>query len=209
MLIDEKVRDFINKLASDLPAPGGGGVAALTGALAAGLISMVCHLTIGRDGYENVEQEMQKALLQSDQLHEKLTNLIDEDGNAFSGVIAAFKMPKELPEDKEKRAQAIQVGYKQAIDVPFAIAMTSLEVLELAKKLVLKANTTAVSDIGVAVLNAYAAIEGAVMSININLASIKDENYVLEKKEQIKNLLDEGEKLKTYIYQEVNRILTK
>ncbi len=209
MLADQKITEFIADLASDLPAPGGGSVAALSGALAAGLLSMVCHLTIGKKGYESVDSQMQAALIKSDNLHKKLTGLIDEDTEAFNQLMATFKMPKESDEDKTKRTAAIQTAYKKAADVPLAIAATCLEVLELGQSMVASANTNAISDIGVAALNGYAAVESGVMNVSINLPSIKDEAYVAEKRQELEKLLSESRKIKDNTYEEVYRIINK
>lgn len=192
MLIEMKVKDFVAELASDSPAPGGGSVAAISGALGAGLISMVCRLTIGKKGYEAVQADMEAALVKSDELHKRLVNLVDEDTNAFNAVMAAFKMPKDTPEEKEKRTAAIQTAFKKAADIPYTIAVTCAEVLTLAEALADKANTNAISDIGVAALSAYSGLEGAVMNVKINLPSIKDQEYVETKKQEITKLQEQG-----------------
>lgn len=207
MLVNKKINEYIADLASDLPAPGGGSVAALTGALGASLLAMVCHLTIGKEEFADIEDEVKLALQKSDDLREKLTILVDEDAQAFSSVIKAFKLPKDTPEEKEARTNAIQTGYKKAADIPFTIATTSLEVLILAKSLVTLSNPNVITDVGVAALNAHASVESAIMNVNINLPSIKDEVYVNEKKQQLDNILRESKKLRDEIYLDVNKML--
>lgn len=207
MLVEMKVSDFIAELASDSPAPGGGSVAAVSGALGAGLLSMVCRLTIGKKGYEAVQADMESALVKSDELHKRLVSLIDEDTNAFNAVMAAFKMPKESPEEKEKRTAAIQTAFKKAADIPFNIAVTCEEVLTLAESLVNKANTNAISDIGVAALSAHSGLEGAVMNVKINLPSIKDQDYVNSKKQEITKLVEQGQKKRDNAYNAVIKML--
>lgn len=207
MLVEMKVKEFIAELASDSPAPGGGSVSAVSGALAAGLVAMVCRLTIGKKGYEEVQSEMEQALAKAEALHQKLTQLVDDDTNAFNEVMAAFKMPKETEEEKEARKAAIQEAYKKAADVPYTIAKTCLEVLTLAEGIVNKVNTNAISDIGVASLAAHTGLEGAVMNVKINLPSIKDEAYVNNRKKEIEEFLKQGGASKDKIYQAVCKML--
>lgn len=207
MLVEMKVKEFIAELASDSPAPGGGSVSAVSGALAAGLVAMVCRLTIGKKGYEEVQSEMEQALAKAEALHQKLTQLVDDDTNAFNEVMAAFKMPKETDEEKEARKAAIQEAYKKAADVPYTIAKTCLEVLALAEGIVNKVNTNAISDIGVASLAAHTGLEGAVMNVKINLPSIKDEAYVNNRKKEIEEFLKQGGASKDKIYQAVCQML--
>lgn len=209
MLAEKKLEEFIALLASDAPAPGGGGVAALSGAMGAGLISMVCNLTIGKKGYEEFEAELKKALNESQLLHKKLTNLIDEDANAFSSVIAAFKMPKETDEEKTIRSAAVQTAYKKAADIPYKIATTCLEVLELGQNVMDISNTNVISDVGIAAISGYAGLEGGVMNVNVNLPSIKDETYVKEREQQLQDMLSRGKSLRDSICQRVNDIISK
>ncbi len=197
----------MNDLASSLPAPGGGSVAALTGALGASLLAMVCHLTIGKEEFADIEANLQVALQKSDELRDRLTRLVDEDAQAFSSVIKAFKMPKDTAEEKAARTNAIQTGYKKAADIPYTIATTSLEVLVLAKNLIPLSNPNVITDVGVAALNAQASVESAIMNVNINLPSIKDEVYVNDRKRNIDNLLSQSNTLKNEIGENVNKML--
>jgi glutamate formiminotransferase/formiminotetrahydrofolate cyclodeaminase len=110
-LVSMKVNSFLSELASSSPAPGGGSVAALAGSLGAALSSMVCNLTIGKEKYADVQSEIKDTLKKSEQLRKELTNLIDEDTEAFNDVMKAFKMPKDTGELKSKRSKGIQEGY--------------------------------------------------------------------------------------------------
>ncbi|NLB88437.1 MAG: cyclodeaminase/cyclohydrolase family protein, partial [Syntrophomonadaceae bacterium] len=184
-------------------------VAALSGALGAGLISMVCNLTIGKKGYEQYQSELEKALAESEDLQKKLTELIDKDANAFNGVIAAYKMPKETDEEKALRSAAIQTAYKQAADIPFQIATTCLEVLELGQSIVDISNTNVISDVGIAAISGYAGLECGIMNVNVNLPYIKDETYVKEKNEQLNDMLSRGKVLRDLLCQKVNDIISK
>ncbi len=208
MLADKTINEFMADLASDLPAPGGGGVAALSGALAAGLLSMVCHLTIGKKGYESVEGQIKEVLVKSDSLHKELICLIDDDANVFNQVIASFKLPKETEEDKAARTAAIQDAYKRAAEIPFMIASTCLEVLELGQSMLGISNVNVISDIGVAAINGLAGVEAGVMNVNVNLPFIKDAAYVEQKKDALEQLLNASRVIKENINTEVYKIIS-
>lgn len=188
MLIKKTLEDFLDEVASKSPAPGGGSSAALAGSLAASLVSMVCHLTIGKKGYENVENIMKKTLLQSEDSREKLMDLIDRDTNAFDGVIAAFRMPKNTEKEQKERKHAIQEGYKIAADVPLTTARYCDQLWEHIQTVAEKGNKNSLSDAGVASLLNYAGITGAIFNVQINLDSIKDQVYSTEVKKKIINL---------------------
>jgi glutamate formiminotransferase/formiminotetrahydrofolate cyclodeaminase len=187
-LASMKINTFLSELASSSPAPGGGSIAALSGSLGAALSSMVCNLTIGKEKYTNVQDEIKKVLKKSEEIRKRLTILIDEDTQAFNDVIKAFKMPKEPDEQKKKRSQAIQEGYKKAASVPLDTAKTCEKILDLAKVVAEKGNQNSITDSAVSALMAQAGIESAVLNVNINLGSIKDETFV-------KNISSELDKL--------------
>lgn len=203
MLVDKNIKEFLDELSSSSPAPGGGGVAALSGALGAALVSMVCHLTIGKKGYENVSDEMNENLKKSNVLKENLTLLIDEDTNAFNKVMAAYKMPKETDEDKQKRRNAIQDALKNAANVPLDVMKQCVNVLSLAKIVSEKGNKNAVSDAGVAALMSLAGLNSAALNIEINLSGIKDKKFVSEMKNEVETLTSNGERIKDEIIKTV------
>ncbi|UCF12054.1 MAG: cyclodeaminase/cyclohydrolase family protein, partial [Thermoplasmatales archaeon] len=177
-LVSMKVGDFLSELASDSPAPGGGSVAALAGSLGTALSSMVCNLTIGKEKYADVQQEIKDTLKKSEQLGKELIKLIDEDTEAFNDVIKAFKMPKETDEQKEKRKQAIQKGYKTAAKVPLETAKTCEKILDIAMVVAKKGNKNSITDAAVSALMAQAGVKSAILNIKINLGSIKDDKFV-------------------------------
>ena len=203
MLVDKNIKEFLDELSSSSPAPGGGSVAALSGALGAALVSMTCHLTIGKKGYESVSDEMNEVLKKSNVLKENLTLLIDEDTNAFNKVMAAYKMPKETDEEKEKRRDAIQDALKNAANVPLDVMKQCVNVLSLAKIISEKGNKNAVSDAGVAALMSLAGLNSAALNIEINLSGIKDEKFVSEMKNEVKTLTVNGERIKDEIIKTV------
>ena len=204
MLVQLSVEDFNRELGSNSPAPGGGSVAALSGALGAELISMVCKLSIGKKGYEAFDGELNEGLRKTEAFSKSLLKRIDLDTDAFKDVMAAFKMPKEPEEAKKARTDAIQRGYKEAVQSPLGIARECLDVLRVAKRLLGKSNANALSDLGVASLQAHAGLEGAIMNVKINIPSIKDEKFVAETSSEISTLLEEGRAAKENIYKYVS-----
>ena len=204
MLVQLSVEDFNRELGSNSPAPGGGSVAALSGALGAELVSMVCKLSIGKKGYEAFDGELNEGLRKTESLSKSLLKRIDLDTDAFKDVMAAFKMPKEPEDAKKARTDAIQRGYKEAVQSPLGIARECLDVLRVAKTLLGKSNANALSDLGVASLQAHAGLEGAVMNVKINIPSIKDEKFVAETSSEISTLLEQGRAAKENIYKYVS-----
>lgn len=207
MLVKMSIEEFSRVLASNAPAPGGGSVAALSGALGADLVAMVCNLSLGKEGYEAFQDQIAAALDKAQGLSKSLLESVDRDTEAFNGVMAAFKMPKGTEEEKSARREAIQRGYKDAIQSPLGIARRCLEVLELAESLLGKSNTNALSDLGVASQQAHAGLEGAVMNVKINIPSIKDEKFVAETKSEISSLLQKGSKVSQDVYKYVSENL--
>jgi len=177
-LASMKIDRFLSELSSSSPAPGGGSVAALSGSLGAALSSMVCNLTLGKDKYLDVQDEIKQVLEKSEKLKKKLIKLIDEDTNAFNDVIKAFKMPKDLDIQKEKRKKAIQEGYKKAAKVPLETAKLCEEIIDLSLIVAQKGNKNSITDSAVSALMAQAGVESAILNVKINLGSIKDIKFV-------------------------------
>ena len=174
------VGDFLDSLAARQSAPGGGGAAALTGSQAAALLSMVANFTLGNKKYAAVEAEMTGYLAQSETLRHLLLVLADEDVAAFNGVAACYAMPKESDAEKAARSAAIQAALQEAARVPMSTAERSVEVMQLAAAVGAKGNTNMVSDAAVALYLAHAALQAAIVNVNINLKSIKDATFVAE-----------------------------
>lgn len=189
MLIDKKVSNFLNELASNSPTPGGGSVAALAGALGAALISMVGNLTVGKKKYEDVEEEIKRILSSSEKLRYELSQLIEEDVKVFNNFMSTYKMPKETEDEKKIRAEKIQESLIEAAKVPLKVAHKCLDILSLSKEVAEKGNINVVSDAGVAALLAEAALESAILNVKINLKMIKDEKTKEEFSSSIQELL--------------------
>jgi len=198
MLIDKKVSNFLNELASNSPTPGGGSVAALAGALGAALISMVGNLTVGKKKYEDVEEDIKKILSSSEKLRYELSQLIEDDVKVFNNFMATYKMPKETENEKKIRTEKMQEALIKAAKVPLRVAYKCLDILSLSKEVAEKGNINVVSDAGVAALMAEAALESAILNVKINLKMIKDEKTKEELSSSIQELLlkEKGQKEK-------------
>ena len=189
MLIDKKVSNFLDELASNSPTPGGGSVAALAGALGAALISMVGNLTIGKKKYEDVEEDIKKIIGSSEKLRYELSQLIEEDVKVFNNFMATYKMPRETEDEKKMRTEKIQEALIEAARVPLRVAYKCMEILSLSKEVAEKGSINTVSDAGVAALMAEAALESAILNVKINLKMIKDEKVRTELSSSIKEIL--------------------
>jgi glutamate formiminotransferase/formiminotetrahydrofolate cyclodeaminase len=173
-LVGLTVRAFADEVSMDSPAPGGGSVAALCGALGAGLAAMVANLTVGKKGYEKVFDDLKRAAVSAQGLKDDLLRLVDEDTRAFNRVMDAFRMPKATGEQVRERDAAVEDASKGATRVPLEVLKRSVDLLRLAKEVAKKGNKNSVSDAGVAGLAAQAAADGAYYNIRINLPGIKD-----------------------------------
>jgi methenyltetrahydrofolate cyclohydrolase len=177
MYIDQPIRYFMDKLASKSPEPGGGSVAALTGALGAALVSMVGNLTLGKEKYKDVQPQIEQLLKESEKLRAEMQDLIQKDTEAYGALSGVYKMPKNTDEEKAARTAKMQEALKIACHVPFEIGLKSLEIAKLAQRAADIGNVGAVSDAGVAVLLAQACAQSAALNVKINVNSIKDDAY--------------------------------
>ena len=189
MLTEKTISKFLDELASNSPAPGGGSVAALSGALGAALISMVCNLTIGKKKYLTVENEMRHILEQSEQLRKTFTASIVQDTDAFNKVMEAYGLPKEMENQKALRSAAIQGATKEAALVPLQVMNHVIDALALAKIAAEKGNIGCISDAGASAVMLHAASESAALNVQINLKSIKDTDFVGWKSEETVSFL--------------------
>ena len=188
MLANLKITEYLEKAAAGTAVPGGGSVAALNASLAAGLTEMVANLTIGKKGYEAVTEEMNDISGRAAELREKLTAAIDRDAEAYSAVMAAFKLPKATDPEMELRRQEIQKAFKQAALVPLEVANHAVSVIDLAGRAVDSGNKNAVTDGVVAAMNARTAALAALYNVKINLVSIEDDEFVKGLTREINNL---------------------
>lgn len=181
---------FLDDLASERPTPGGGGAAAISGAMGAALVSMVCNLTIGKPKYAEVEADLKEVLVKSERLRGELTQAITDDVKAFDAVMGAYGLPKgETDEAKAARTAKIQAALKEATDVPLECARLCAEVVKLAEVTADKGNLNVISDAGVAVQSAYAGLMSAALNVRVNAASIKDREFADGRLGELESLL--------------------
>lgn len=199
-LHNASVLEFIRDLGSSAPAPGGGSVAAMNGAMAAALIEMVANLTIGNAKYETVHEEMKSIQKQVSQIKEDFVHYINKDSAAFMELMGAFKLPKDTEVEKELRKAEIQRTTKQAALVPYKIGTLAHTLLPLAEIVIVKGNMNAITDGMIAVMNARAAVKNAFLNVKINLESIQDAEFV-------KQLADRMEEIETELDAEEARLL--
>ena len=192
------VRDFQAALASSSPTPGGGTAAAISLGQASALTIMVCDLTLGKDKWQDGWNAANSALSSSVRIMSRAGELADEDSNAFDGVMASFKLPKDTDEEKNIRRTAIRNATLGATETPFETAELALRLLKLLPELATKGNANAVSDIGVAGLLASAACKGALFNVDINLDSLP-EDMATEIRKSAPLILDESRDLSRQI----------
>ena len=189
MFTEQQLQTFLDQLASRASTPGGGSAAAIMGAMGAALISMVANLTVGKKKYEDVEAEMQGFLEQSEALRTRLTGMIQADVDVFDKVMAAYGMARETEADNEQRSRAIQAALKEATDVPLACAQLCADVIELCRPVAEKGNLNVISDAGVAVLAAHAALRSAALNVYINIGGIRDSDFVNDRRKKLEFVL--------------------
>lgn len=182
---------FLDALASAAPTPGGGGAAALMGAMGAALVSMVANLTIGKKGHETQEPQMRQILAESEALRQRLAAMVAEDAVAFDGLMAAYRLPKASDHEKVRRTEAIQAGLKAATLAPLACARAAAEGVRLAAKAVEIGNVNVISDVGVGVLASWAALRSAALNVHINAPQIRDLDFTDQVLTELEALLSE------------------
>jgi len=208
MYINKPLENFLEDTASGTPTPGGGSVAALVGSLGAALLCMVANFTVGKPKYKIVEKDVKEILKKTEELKNNLSALIQEDVEAYGKFAQASKMPKETPQMKKKRAQALQKALKEAAEVPWRTAEASFQVIELGQKLLPKGNPNLVTDIAVGVLLAEAALQSAVVNVEINLSFIKDEEYKKEKSKSLSRISSRAFQMKNEVVEKIQKKLT-
>ena len=201
MARSETIEAFLDGLASSAPTPGGGGAAAISGAMGAALLSMVCNLTIGKKKYVEVEAELKDVLAKSEALRATLTGMIADDVAAFDAVMGAYGLPKATDEEKAARAETIQAALKVATDVPLACCRTCREVIDLAQAVAEKGNLNVISDAGVAVLSAHAGLRSAALNVYVNAKGLDDRAFAEERLSELETLLGDAGTLNETVYE--------
>jgi len=192
-LLKMNLREFCNETLSDSPAPGGGSVAALMGALGASLGGMVANLSAGKRGWDDKLEYFSNWAVKAQQLKDELLALVDEDTTAFNKVMDAFALPKESAEEKVARSAAVEKATKYAAEIPLRVMETASKSYELLAEMADKGNPASISDVGVGALATRACIDGAELNVRINLGQLKDEKFKSELLEKVRKVRAESE----------------
>lgn len=203
MMLEGKVTDFIEALSSAKPVPGGGGACAAVGAFAAALGMMVANLTVGKKRYEDVEEEIKETLSRLDELKRQLLVLTDKDAECFEPLARAYGLPKGTEEEKAKKERVLEKALYEASVVPLELMETLLKVMECLKLLGEKGSRLAVSDVGVGILFAQAALEGASLNVFINTKLMKDQITAQRIDKKAEDMIRQGQEYKDRIYSTV------
>lgn len=186
---DKSVEIFLDELASKQATPGGGSAAAVMGAQAAALVSMVCNLTIGKPKYAEVELDMQTLLAESEALRQTLLGMIKADVDVFDKLMACYGLPKDTDADKAHRSQQIQIVLREATEVPLACAKACAKTIALSRVAAEKGNLGVISDAGVAVMAGYAGLKSAALNVHINTSSLKDREFAKAKLSELEDVM--------------------
>jgi glutamate formiminotransferase/formiminotetrahydrofolate cyclodeaminase len=192
-LANLNVREFCNETLSDSPAPGGGSVAALMGALGASLGGMVANLSAGKRGWDDKLEYFSNWAVTAQQLKDELLLLVDEDTAAFNKVMEAFGLPRNSPEEKAARMAAVETATKHAAEVPLKVMETAAKSYGLLSEMADKGNPASISDVGVGALATRACIEGAAMNVRINVAQLKDHKFKMVLLEKLRTISADSE----------------
>lgn len=207
MLIDHTVSDFVEELASDSPAPGGGSTAALAGTLGAALSLMVCNFTIDKPKFSDVQEEISLLKKKGIDLKNGLLKDIDGDTDAFAEVMKAYKLPKETDAEKTLRSESIQEANKQATLLPMSVAQACIEVMELSSRVLTIGNPNTACDGAVSGVMAYAGFQGAILNAKINLHSIKDQAFNQDIRDKIIVLQETADKIHQLIQAQAKKVI--
>lgn len=202
-LIEMTLTGFVDTTASDAPAPGGGSISALEGALGAALAAMVCSLTLGKKKYADVQDLAAATEKTAQNLKERYLDIIDRDTEAFNAVSAVFAMPKETDADKAARKAAMEEALKGCTATPLEMMELAVETLRMIDTVNGRLNASAASDMGCAILAMRSAIQGAWLNVLINVGGIADEAFAKEARAKGEGLLAEALPLADRLYESI------
>jgi formiminotetrahydrofolate cyclodeaminase len=203
MTVNSSLVTFLDDLASERPTPGGGGAAAVSGAIGAALVSMVANLTIGKKNYEAVREDLEAVNAKAEALRAELIRAIDEDIVAFNSVMGAYGLPRATDEEKAKRAASIQAALKDATLAPLRAVKACFDVIRLSAAVAEKGNLNVISDAGVAVLSANAGLRSAALNVFINAKAVKDRAFAEKQIAEVNALLAQAAEITEFVYQTV------
>jgi formiminotetrahydrofolate cyclodeaminase len=205
--LDGPVQKYLDDAAAKLPTPGGGSIAAMVGALGASMSSMVANFTIGKKKYAGVQDEVESLLGKAESERKKLAELVDADVAAYSTVSTAYGMPKETDEEKRARSAAIKDACRVAMSAPMDAARSCAEVASVCERLIEIGNKNLITDVGVSVLAADAALKAAALNVEINLGSIGDEEFAAKTREELNALLERVAAIEAAVMDDVKACL--
>lgn len=200
MMLEKRTTEFLEELSSARPVPGGGGASAAVGAFASALGMMVANLTVGKKRYADVEEEVKEVRSQLEELRDRLVVLTDKDAEAFEPLSKAYGLPKETEEQKAEKEKILEQALYEASIVPMDIMETVLKVMRLLKVMGEKGSKIAISDVGVGILFAQAALEGASLNVFINTNLMKNHEQAEDLNRKADAMIQEGRELKAEIY---------
>lgn len=205
-MIDET---FLDNLASSAPTPGGGGACAYCGALACALASMVGNLTVGKAKYADVQEDLKKRLTELESLRHRLVDLIERDAQAFAPLAAAYRMPKNTPEEQEQKSLAIQQALLGATEAPLDIMRVTMSAIDDIEFMASKGSRMAVSDAADAAIIAQAAIKGASLNVFINVAIMDDKDVATRLRQEAEDYCEQSQRRCDAIFDKVSEALRR
>lgn len=201
--IKQSCEDFVEVLASKEPVPGGGGAAALVGAIGTALGSMVGSLTLGKKKYADVQEDIAKLTAEAGQLQKELLKLAGRDAEVFEPLSRAYGLPKDTEEQRAEKALVMEAALKEACSVPLEIMERCCEAIELHREFASKGAAIAISDAGCGVACCRAALLAASLNVFINTKSMTDRVYAGEINSRANKMLDTYTVLADEIYGQV------
>jgi len=202
-LVNLTITGFVDEVSRDTPAPGGGSIAALAGALGSALASMVVNLSVGKGEFDSQYDEFCQLAEKAQTIKDELIRAVDADTEAFNQVIAGMRMAKDTDEQIALRSSVIRAGYKSAAEVPLRTAQLCRQGLGLCQAAANIGNMAVMSDAGVGALMAYAGVQGAIHNVRINLPNTKDETFINKMQGQLGTILSESREICDSIQQQV------
>lgn len=203
MMLEQKTTDFLESLSSSQPVPGGGGACAAVGAFSSALGMMVANLTVGKKKYASVEEEIIEVRTKLERVRDQLAALTDRDAQAFAPLAKAYSLPKETKEQQEEKERVMEAALYEASIVPLEIMKTVFQAAELLEVLGEKGSRLALSDVGVGILFARAALEGASLNIYINTKMMKNRERAERLNQEADCLIDRMGWLQEKVYRGV------
>ena len=188
-LVLRPTHDFVDEVSRETPAPGGGSVAALAGALGGALASMVANLSVGKGAFDDRYEQLCSIAERAQAVKDLLVEAVDEDTRAFDSVLTGMRMPRDTDAERAVRSAAIEEGYKTATLVPLRTAEACLEALTLCREMADMATPLMISDVGAGALMAHAGLRAAIYNVRINLPNISDEAFGKEVRGKLDGLL--------------------